>query len=134
MFDKKQQDSASGRGDSSSSKTKGLDNSNTEGISKNNNNDKNYQQGTNDGRSNSRQSVEHAKTGKEVERGGGENVAPPTVTTAPTPESQTSCKQGSNCTGHQGLSDHDRSSTTSSTNTLEQDNGNTPFVLSLPFP
>ncbi len=136
VFDKKQQDSASSGGDGrSSSNTKSSDNSNNDGSSDGiNNNNKN--QGTNDDSSNSGahdnlQSVEPAKTGKEGELGSGENVASPTGTTAPTPESQTSCEQGSNCTNQQGLGDHDRSSTTGSAGKSGQDN-NTPFIL--PFP
>jgi hypothetical protein len=50
----------------------------------------------------------------------------------PTPD--TTCEQGSNCTDQQGLSDRDRSSTTSTTSAITsgEDNNNTPFVL--PFP
>ena len=134
VFDNKQQDSASSGGDGSSSNTKSSDNSNNDGSSDGNNNSKN--QGTNDGSSNSDahdnlQSVEPAKTGKEWELGSGENVASPTRTTAPTPQSQTSCEQGSNCTDQQGVGDHDRSSTTGSASKSGQDN-NTPFIL--PFP
>lgn len=135
VFDKKQQDSASSGGDgSSSSNTKSSDNSNNDGSSDGINNNKN--QGTNDDSSNSGaydnlQSVEPAKTGKEGEIGSGENVASPTGTTGLTPESHTSCEQGSNCTNQQRLGDHGRSSTTGSAGKSGQDN-NTPFIL--PFP
>jgi hypothetical protein len=133
IFGKKQVSSSSGGGDSSSSHSsdvKGSDNSNNEGNS--NNNNKNNNQGTNDGSNtgadNNLQSTETDQ--QQQQQGGGENVAP-IDTSIPTPTPQTLCKQGSNCTDQQGLSDRDRSSTASSAGTSGQDN-NTPFVL--PFP
>ena len=146
VFDKKRQHGDGSSSSGGGSDTKSSDKSNNEDNSNNNNVDRNSIQGTNDGRSNSGahnnlQSVKPTKTGKEVEGegGSGENVAPSTGTTLPTPQSQTSCEQGSDCTDQQGLGDHDRSSTTttgSATASKQNNNNNnsTPFVLSLPFP
>ena len=123
VFDKKQESDSS-----SSSDTKRSDNSDNNGNSNNNNNDdnnKNNNQGTNDdintGTDNTFQAVEPAKSGEQQQQqGSGENIAP---IGAATPKSDTACEQGS--------SDHDRSTTDAAT--TNQDD-NTPFVLSLPFP
>jgi hypothetical protein len=109
-----------------------LDKSNNEGN--NNNNNKNNNQGTNDGSSNTGadnnlQAAEpaNAKTDEQQQQQGtGESIAP---SGSATPSPQPTCEQRTNCTDQQGLSDHDRSTTDTTT---EQDN--TPFVLSLPFP
>ena len=116
VFDKKQVSSSSSSSDAKAN-------------SNNNNKNNNQDTGTNDG-SNTRpdNNLQSAETDQKQQQGGGENV-PPTDTSTPTP--QTACEQGSNCTDQQGLSDRDRSSTTSSASTSGQDN-NTPFVL--PFP
>jgi hypothetical protein len=133
VFDKKQQDSDS----SDSSDAKISDRSNNEGNS-DNNFDKNNKRGTNDGSSDSGshddlQVVKPANTKsgeQQQQQGTGENS--PLIGTA-TSTPQTSCEQGSNCTDQQGLSDHDRSATDStSTTTTEEDN--MPFVLPVPFP
>ena len=130
---------SSGTGSSSSSSsrstpdTKSSDSSNN---LRNSDNNENNDQSTNDGSSNTGadnnlRAVEPTKPDEQAQQGAGENV-PPTGTATPTP--QTSCEQGSNCTDQQGLSDRDRS-TPATTNTTKQDNNNnTPFVLSLPFP
>jgi len=138
VFDNKRQHGDGSSSNGAGSDTKSSDKSNNDGNSNNNNIDRNSNQGTNDGRSNSGahnnlQSVEPAKTGKEVEGegGSGQNVAPPIGTTMSTPQSQTSCEQGSDCTDQQGLGDRDRSSPTTGATTKQED---TPFVLSLPFP
>jgi hypothetical protein len=131
VFDKKQESDSS-----SSSDTKRSDNSDNNGNSNNNNNDdnnKNNNQGTNDdintGTDNTFQAVEPAKSGEQQQQqGSGENIAP---IGAATPKSDTACEQGSNCTDQQGSSDRDRSTTDAAT--TNQDD-NTPFVLSLPFP
>ncbi|MFL6342157.1 MAG: hypothetical protein ACJ72U_11515, partial [Nitrososphaeraceae archaeon] len=94
-------------------------------------NDQSTNDGSNTGTDNNLQAIEPAKPDEQAQQGAGENV-PPTETATPTP--QTSCEQGSNCTDQQGLSDRDRSTTATTTNTTKQDNNNTPFVLSLPFP
>jgi hypothetical protein len=132
VFDKKQQD----RDSSDSSEAKISDRSNNEGNS-DNNFDENNKRGTNDGSSDSGshdnlQAVEpeNTKSGKQQkQQGTGKSIAPG-VTATPTPTSQTTCERGSNCTDQQGLSDHDRVTT----NTTTKQDDNTPFVLSLPFP
>jgi cytoskeletal protein RodZ len=126
ILDKKQvsSSSSSSLADDSSSR------SSSDAKGNSNNNNKNNNQGTND-RSNtgSDNNLQSAETDQK-QQGGRENVAP-TDTSTPTPTPQTACEQGSNCTDQQGLSDRDRSSTTSSAGTSGEDN-NTPFVL--PFP
>jgi hypothetical protein len=134
VFDKKQDSVSSGDRIRGSSHTKNSDNSNNEDSS--NDNKKNNDQGTNDGSNtdadNNLQAVESVTRGEQQKQGDGEDIAV-TVTDTPTPTPETTCEQGSNCTDQQGLGDHDRSTTTSSAATSEQDD-NTPFVLSLPFP
>ncbi|MFL6396262.1 MAG: hypothetical protein ACJ706_03775 [Nitrososphaeraceae archaeon] len=128
---------SSGTGSSSSSSTstpdtKSSDSSNNLRNSDNNeNNDQSTNDGSNTGTDNNLQAIEPAKPDEQAQQGAGENV-PPTETATPTPE--ITCEQGSNCTDQQGLSNRDRSTTATTTNTTKQDNNNTPFVLSLPFP
>jgi hypothetical protein len=113
---------------SSTSDTKSSDSSNN--LASSDNNNRNNDQGTNDGSNtgahNNLQAVEPAKTSEQ--QGTAENI-PSSGTATPIP--QTTCEQGSNCTDQQGLSDHDRSTTASTTPSKQED---TPFVLSLPFP
>ena len=96
-------DDSSSDGSSITSDTKSSDSSNRLGNSDNDNNNKNNDQATND----------VGNTG-ESQRSG----------------DQPTCEQGSNCTDQQGLSDRDRSTTTT-TATKQEDNA--PFVLSLHF-
>ena len=129
ISDKKQD--SDGRDVISSSRTDTKSSSYNTGNSNNNeNNNKNNNQGTKDGSNtgtdNTFQAAEPTKS-EEQQQEGGENIA--TSVIAP-PQSETTCEQGSNCTDQQGLTDRDRPMTDAATN---QDD-NTPFVLSLPFP
>jgi hypothetical protein len=127
ISDKKQD--SDGRDGISSSRTDTKSSSYNNGNSDNNeDNNKNNNQGTNGGSNtgtdNTFQAAEPTKSGEQQQEGG-ENIA-----TSVIDRSETTCEQGSNCTDQQGLTDRDRSTTDSATN---QDD-NTPFVLSLPFP
>jgi hypothetical protein len=101
------------------------DNSNNKGNSGNNkNNDQAINDGSNRGADNNLQAIGPAKTGEQ--QATGDNA--PSIETV-TPTRQTTCKEGSNCTTYQ----QDQSNSDHSTTTTTKE-GNTPLVLSLPFP
>jgi hypothetical protein len=99
--------------------------SNNEGNSGiNKNNDQAINDGSNRGADNNLQAIGPAKTGEQ--QATGDNA--PSIETV-TPTRQTTCKEGSNCTTYQQVQSNSDHSTTTTTK-----EGNTPLVLSLPFP